>query len=47
MTGHQPAAGETIGMFVCEGDCRNNTVGDLSPLRERSNVVLVKFPGGF
>jgi hypothetical protein len=45
MTGHQPAPGETIGVFVCEGDCRNNTRGDLSPLRERSNVVLVKFPG--
>jgi hypothetical protein len=44
MTGHQPAHGETIGIFVCEGDCRNNTKGDLSPLRERSNVVLVKFP---
>jgi hypothetical protein len=47
MTGHQPAAGETIGIFVCEGDCRNNTRGDLSPLRERSNVVLVQFPGGY
>lgn len=45
MAGHQPAPGETIGIFVCEGDCRNNTKGDLSPLRERSNVVLVKFPG--
>jgi hypothetical protein len=45
MTGHQPAPGETIGIFVCEGDCRNNTRGDLSPLRERSNVVLVRFPG--
>ncbi len=45
MTGHQPAPGETIGIFVCEGDCRNNTRGDSSPLRERSNVVLVKFPG--
>ena len=44
MTGHQPASGETIGIFVCEGDCRNNTKGDLSPLRERSNIVLVKFP---
>jgi hypothetical protein len=45
MTGHQPAPGETIGIFVCEGDCRNNTKGDLSPLRERSNIVLVRFPG--
>jgi hypothetical protein len=44
MTGHQPATGETIGFFVCEGDCRNNKIGDLSPLRERSNVVLVPMP---
>ncbi len=45
MAGHQPAPGETVGVFVCEGDCRNNTAGSSSPLRERSNVVLVKFPG--
>lgn len=45
MTGHQPAPGETVGIFVCEGDCRNNTQGTSSPLRERSNVVLVKFGG--
>jgi hypothetical protein len=45
MAHHQPAPGETIGIFVCEGDCRNNTQGTSSPLRERSNVVLVKFPG--
>ena len=44
MTYHQPAVGETIGFFVCEGDCRNNTDGSLSPLRERSNVVLVPMP---
>jgi hypothetical protein len=45
MTGHQPAVGETIGFFVCEGDCRNQTGGLSSPLRERSNVVLVQMPG--
>jgi hypothetical protein len=45
MTGHQPAVGETIGIFVCAGDCRNNTKGTLSPVAERSNVVLVKQPG--
>lgn len=45
MTGHQPAPGETVGIFVCEGDCRNNSQGTSSPLRERSNVVLVKFGG--
>jgi len=44
MTGHQPAVGEMIGFFVCAGDCRNNTKGDLSPARERSNVVLVPMP---
>ena len=44
MTGHQPAQGETIGFFVCAGDCRNNSKGDLSPARERSNVVLVPMP---
>ena len=45
MTGHQPVAGETIGFFACAGDCRNNTAGSLSPVKERSNVVLVTFPG--
>jgi hypothetical protein len=45
MTGHQPAQGETIGFFACMGDCRNNTTGDLSPLKERTNVVLVPMPG--
>jgi hypothetical protein len=44
MTYHQPAPGELIGFFVCEGDCRNNTDGTLSPLRARSNVVLVPMP---
>ena len=45
MTGHQPAQGETIGFFVCAGDCRNNLNGTSSPARERSNVVLVPMPG--
>ena len=45
MTGHQPAPGELVGFFVCAGDCRNNTRGDMSPVRERSNVVLIPFPG--
>jgi hypothetical protein len=44
MTGHQPAVGETIGMFVCAGDCRNNHDGSSSPVHERSNVVLVQMP---
>ena len=45
MTGHQPAQGETIGFFACAGDCRNNKDGSLSPVHERSNVVLVQMPG--
>jgi hypothetical protein len=45
MTYHQPAVGETIGFFACAGDCRNNTAGSLSPVKERSNVVLVTMPG--
>jgi hypothetical protein len=46
MTGHQPSEGETVGMFVCEGDCRGNTEGSASPLKERSNVELVPFTFG-
>jgi len=46
MTGHQPSVGENIGFFICAGDCRNNIYGDMSPIKERSNVVLVPFPGG-
>lgn len=45
MTGHQPALGETIGFFVCAGNCRNNTNGSGSTVKERTNVVLIKFPG--
>jgi hypothetical protein len=46
MAGYQPSEGEVVGMFVCEGDCRNNTEGSSSPLRERSNVALVPFTFG-
>ena len=45
MTGHQPAVGEIVGFFVCAGNCRNNTRGDNSVVRERTNVVLLPFPG--
>ena len=45
MTGHQPAPGETIGIFVCAGDCRNNPKGDLSPAKERTNIVTLPMPG--
>ena len=46
MTGHQPSPGETIGFFVCAGDCRNNPSGSASPVKERSNIVLLQMPGG-
>jgi hypothetical protein len=45
MTYHQPAVGETIGFFVCAGDCRNRTDGSGSPVKERTNVVTVTMPG--
>jgi hypothetical protein len=44
MTYHQPAVGEIIGFFVCAGDCRNRSDSSGSPVRERSNVVLVPMP---
>jgi hypothetical protein len=44
MTTHQPAVGETIGFFICAGDCRGRIDGNGSPVKERSNVVLVKMP---
>jgi hypothetical protein len=44
MTYHQPAVGETIGFFVCAGDCRNRTDGSGSPVKERTNVVTVTMP---
>jgi hypothetical protein len=44
MTYHQPAVGETIGIFACAGDCRNRTDGSGSPVKERTNVVSVVMP---
>ncbi len=41
----QPAVGETIGFFACAGNCRNNTTGSDSPVKERTDVVLVPMPG--
>jgi hypothetical protein len=46
MYGHQPAVGETIGFFACAGDCRNNTSGSGSTVKERTNVVLIQMPSG-
>jgi hypothetical protein len=42
MSGHQPAPGEQVGFFVTAGDARNNGT---SILHERSNIVVVPFPG--
>jgi len=44
MTYHQPAVGETIGIFACAGNCRNVTDGSGSPVKERTNVVTVTMP---
>ncbi len=44
MSYHQPAVGEPIGLFVCAGDCRNTADGSRSPVKERSNVVVVSMP---
>ncbi len=41
MAGHQPQDGEIVGVFVCAGNCRNNTAGDNSYVKERSNVALI------
>jgi hypothetical protein len=41
MAGHQPQDGETVGIFACAGNCRNNTAGDASYVKERTNVALV------
>jgi hypothetical protein len=50
MTYHQPAVGERIGIFACAGNCRNDTTGAGSPVKERTNVVVVTMPtdaGGY
>jgi hypothetical protein len=44
MTSHQPAVGETIGFFVVAGDARGRVDGHGSPVKERSNVVMVTMP---
>lgn len=41
--GYQPQPGETIGLFICAGDCRDG-VAEYSPVHERSNVVLFSLP---
>jgi hypothetical protein len=44
MTFHQPAVGEQVGMFVVAGDTRGEFNQDLSPVKERSNVVFFPMP---
>ena len=44
MTGHQPANGELIGMFVAQGNLRDRGG---SSLHERSNVVILPFGGSY
>jgi hypothetical protein len=44
MTYHQPAVGERIGIFACAGNCRNDVTGAGSPVKERTNVVVVTMP---
>jgi hypothetical protein len=44
MTYHQPAVGETIGIFAMAGNGRNVTDGSQSPVKERTNVVTVTMP---
>ena len=41
MAGHQPQDGEIVGIFACAGNCRNNTAGDASYVKERTNVALI------
>lgn len=41
---HQPKVGERVGFLVTHGDARNDGNGS-SPLRERSNIVWIEYPG--
>ncbi|MBK8718565.1 MAG: hypothetical protein KBB21_29635 [Nannocystaceae bacterium] len=45
MAGHQPAQGESIGVFIVAGNLRGVLDGSQSPVQERSDVVVVPFPG--
>jgi hypothetical protein len=46
LAGRQPSNGETVGLFVCAGDCRNTTEAINKNFKERSNVVLVPWSNG-
>ena len=45
LAGYQPATGEIVGVFVVAGNLRGVTDGSQSPVKERSNVVLLRMPG--
>jgi len=47
MSGHQPANGELVGIFVAEGSTRHNRDGSESIVHERSNVALIPFGTNF
>jgi hypothetical protein len=47
MSGHQPADGELVGIFVAEGSTRHNRDGSESIVHERSNVLLIPFGTNF
>jgi hypothetical protein len=47
MSGHQPANGELVGIFVAEGSTRHNRDGSESIVHERSNVAMVPFGTNF
>ncbi|MFO0569109.1 MAG: hypothetical protein U0263_25845 [Polyangiaceae bacterium] len=44
LKGYQPKTGEIIGVFVVAGNVRGVKDGSQSPMKERSNVVLVPMP---
>jgi hypothetical protein len=45
MTGHQPSFGEQVGVFVVQGNVRDNA--GQSSLKERSNVAILPFGGQY
>jgi hypothetical protein len=44
LAGYQPKTGELIGVFVVAGNVRGVKDGSQSPVKERSNIVLVPMP---
>lgn len=44
MEGHDPVVGEQMGFFVTAGNARG--IGEVTSVRERSNVVVVQLPAG-